>query len=287
MKAKIIINADDFGLCTGVNRAVMEAHTDGILTSATLMANMPAAPEAVKIAKELPNLGVGLHMNLLDGKALSNSKKVKVLLNSDGHFKYSAVKLAVKSIFSEKIKEAIEIELTEQIKWMLNKGIRPTHFDSHKHFHCFSSIYPIVCRLAEEFGIGVIRWPFEPATVCSADWPAITTKDRRRAFIIRTMARLNQRLTGRYIKTDLFLGLAHTGRIDEQFWAEVARTQLTGVVEIMTHPGYTDGLKPNETRLLQQRQTELKWLCSEETKKLLSDAGYNLIHYGQLSEDPE
>ena len=104
---------------------------------------------------------------------------------------------------------------------------------------------------------------------------------------MRTMAKLNQHQTGRYIKTNLFLGLAHTGRIDEKFWAEVARTQLAGVVEIMTHPGCTDGLKADETRLLQQRRTELKWLCNEKTKKCLSDAGYKLIHYGQLPKDTE
>ena len=147
------------------------------------------------------------------------------------------------------------------------------------------SIYPIVCRLAAKFGIGIIRWPFEPVTLCSADWPAATAKDRGRAFVVRIMAKQNQRQTDRYIKNDLFLGLAHTGRIDGQFWAEVARTQLTGVVEIMTHPGYTDGLDSEKTRLLQQRQTELKWLCCEETKKHLSEANYELIHYGQLPED--
>ena len=282
MASKIIINADDFGLCTGINRAVTEAHTNGILTSATLMANMPAAEEAAKIAKELPGLGVGVHLNLLEGKALSNDKKVKVLLNPDGQFKYPVIKLAVKSMLSNKIKEAIRIELAEQVQWLIDNGITPTHLDSHKHFHCFSSIYPIVCQLAKKFSITAIRWPFEPATICSADWPSTTAKDRRRAFIVRTMAKWNQRQSSRFIKTDMFLGLAHTGRIDEKFWAEVGRTQLDGVVEIMTHPGYTDGLNPDQTRLLRQRQTELKWLCSEETKKHLLDAGYKLIHYGHL-----
>ena len=80
----------------------------------------------------------------------------------------------------------------------------------------------------------------------------------------------------------MFLGLAHTGRIDEKFWAEVGRTQLAGVVEIMTHPGYTDGLSSGKTRLLEQRETELQWLCSEETKKLMSGPGYELVHYGQI-----
>ena len=68
MERKIIINADDFGLCDGVNRAVVQAHTQGILTSTTIMANMPAAPQAIELARQLPTLGVGVHLNLSEGK---------------------------------------------------------------------------------------------------------------------------------------------------------------------------------------------------------------------------
>ncbi|MGA2094374.1 MAG: ChbG/HpnK family deacetylase, partial [Sedimentisphaerales bacterium] len=71
MDGRLIINADDFGLCRGVNKGIAEAHATGVLTSATLMANMPAAEEAVEIAHKLSNLGVGVHLNLTEGKPLS------------------------------------------------------------------------------------------------------------------------------------------------------------------------------------------------------------------------
>ncbi len=71
MDRRIIINADDFGLCDGVNEAVAQAHSDGILTSATIMVNMPAAEKAVKIAKKLPSLGIGVHLNLTEGRPIS------------------------------------------------------------------------------------------------------------------------------------------------------------------------------------------------------------------------
>ena len=77
MDKRLVINADDFGLCDGVNRAVAQAHTDGVLTSTTLMANMPAAEEAVKIAKEMPSLGVGIHLNLTEGPPVSKDQSVK------------------------------------------------------------------------------------------------------------------------------------------------------------------------------------------------------------------
>jgi len=86
MDRRVIINADDFGLCDGVNKAVAQAHTDGVLTSATIMANMPAADEAVKIAKKLPNLGVGVHLNLTEGRPLSKDTSIGRLLDTDGQF---------------------------------------------------------------------------------------------------------------------------------------------------------------------------------------------------------
>jgi len=84
MDKRIVINADDFGLCSGVNRAVAQAHTDGVLTSATIMANMPAAAEAVEIARKLPGLGIGVHLNLTEGWPLSQAADIRPILNADG-----------------------------------------------------------------------------------------------------------------------------------------------------------------------------------------------------------
>jgi len=92
MDKRIIINADDFGLCDRVNKAVAQAHTDGVLTSATIMANMPAAGEAVKTAKKLPDLSVGVHLNLSEGRAVSKDSCIDCLLNVDGCFAFSPFK---------------------------------------------------------------------------------------------------------------------------------------------------------------------------------------------------
>jgi len=89
MAGRLIVNADDFGLCEGVNRAVKQAHTEGILTSATIMAGMPAAAQAVQLAREMPALGVGVHLNLFDASPVSEDKRIKVLLNSNGEFALS------------------------------------------------------------------------------------------------------------------------------------------------------------------------------------------------------
>lgn len=280
MTAKMIINADDFGLCEGVNKAVADAHSRGVLTSATLMANMPGTDKAIAIVEKTPSLGVGVHLNLTEGKPISSDCKVEPLVDKDGKFKYSVYKLAAKSAVSKRLQSAIEIELAAQIEAIINKGLKPTHLDSHKHFHCFGPIYKIVCLLAGRFGIGAIRWPWEPATVCDGDWPKVGFGDRMRALLLRQMTLSCQKIDGRFIKNDIFFGAAHTGKIDDKFWAEIGRTQFTGVAEVMTHPGYPEGL--GNTRLVGQRETELKWLCEPMTKEILREAGIELIHYGQI-----
>ncbi|MGA2915192.1 MAG: ChbG/HpnK family deacetylase [Sedimentisphaerales bacterium] len=283
MLRKLIINADDFGLCKGVNKAVFEAHTTGVLTSATIMANMPALYEAIMMAKNMPTLGVGVHLNIIDGKPLSSDSGVGLLLNENGEFKYSAYKLAFKSLLNKKILKAIEIELAEQISLIIKKGIKPTHLDSHKHFHCFPPVYRIVCSLAADFGIGAVRWPWEPATVCLSDWPPVEFGDKARAFLARQMALECRRIDSRFIKNDIFFGVAHTGRIDDKFWSELCKTQFIGTAEVMTHPGYPEGL--TKTRLVEQRKVELKWLCDPSTKQLLAEAGLKPVHYGNIDKD--
>jgi hopanoid biosynthesis associated protein HpnK len=283
MTKQMIINADDFGLCEGVNKAVAEAHCGGVLTSATLMVNMPAADEAVAFAKKTPTLGVGVHLTITDGKPVSKDAKIDILLGSNGEFKYSPAKLALKTFFNKDVGNAIKTELAAQIQAAIDKGIKPTHLDSHKHFHCFAPIYRIVCSLAADFKIDAIRWPYEPDTVCFGDWPKVGFKDKKRAFIVRQMAMNCQKIDSRFIKTDIFFGLAHTGKIDESFWAEIGKTQFSGVAEVMTHPGYPQGLV--NTRLVEERLVELKGLCRPETKQILEQAEIKLVHYGNIDRE--
>jgi len=283
---KIIINADDFGWTEGINRAVEQAHTEGVLTSATIMSNMPAADQAVDIAKKLPNLGVGVHLNLMEARPLSQADSVAVLLDSEGAFAYTPGKLAVKSLLSREVRAAIKTELAAQIEWVIDKGIKPTHLDSHKHIHTFPTIFSIVCSLAKSFNIAAVRCPFEPKSVCSRPWPFTTAAGRKRASIIRKQAAINRRQDPGFFKTGAMLGIAHTGRIDQSFWWTVARygNNFAPVVEVMTHPGYPEGLETANTRLVKQRKVELDALCSEKTRKYLSDAGMVLVHYGQLED---
>ena len=282
MDKRLIINADDFGLCEGVNKAVSQAHKDGVLTSATIMANMPAADEAVQIARKMPALGVGVHLNLLEGRPLSKAGNINRLLDSDGRFALSAPRLSLLSIAGHKIRNAIRTELAAQIQWVIDNDLTPTHLDSHKHIHCFPAIFSIVCGLAKQFDIGAIRWTFEPEQLSRMPWPLPGEGGKKRARIIRFMAKINRRQNSRFFKTDALLGIAHTGKINVNFFKAAALYTSAETAELMTHPGYIDGLEPEKTRLLEQRKAELDALCSNKTRQYLKDAGIELVHYGQL-----
>ncbi|MGB2807425.1 MAG: ChbG/HpnK family deacetylase [Sedimentisphaerales bacterium] len=282
MDRRIIINADDFGLCDGVNEAVARAHSDGILTSATIMVNMPAAEKAVKIAKKLPSLGVGVHLNLNEGQPISKDPGIDRLLDSDGQFAHSPLKLSLLSLAGHKIREAIRTELAAQIQWVIDHGLKPTHLDSHKHIHSFPALFSIVCQSARRFQISAIRWTFEPKELSRIPWPMTSEEGRIRAIKVRIMAKINRMQNKDFLKNDVLLGIAHTGRIDVNFFKAVTLYNSAATVEVMTHPGFIDGLDADKTRLLHQRKVELDALCSEKTRQYFKDAGIKLVHYGQL-----
>ncbi len=281
MDRRIIINADDFGESLGINKAVAQAHTKGVLTSTTIMANMPAAYEAIKIAKQMPSLGVGVHLNLFKGKPLSKDESVNCLLNTDGDFALTPAKLSLLSIVRRKIRNAIRTELAAQIQWVIDNGIKPTHLDSHKHIHSFPVIFPIVCGLAKRFKIAAIRFIFEPKQLLTMPWPLTSEGGRKRARTARIMGKINRIQNSAYRKTDCLLGVAHMGKIDVNFFKAVALYNSATTTEIMTHPGLDDDSE-NRKSSLHKRKGELEALCSERTKQYLKDARIKLVHYGQL-----
>lgn len=278
----MIINADGFGRCEAINKAVTEAHTNGVLTSATIMANMPAATEAVKIAKKLPCLGVGVHLNLFEGPPVSKDSSVGCLLDADGRFALSVFRLALLSVAGHNFRNAIRTEMTAQIQWLLDQGLTPTHLDSYKHIHSFPAIYSIVCELARGFEIAAVRFTFEPKQISSMPWPLTTEAGRDKAKKARIMARINRMQNSDFLKTDALLGVAHEGKIDVNFFRAVTLCTPVATAEVMTHPALPDAFEQGDAKALHQQQAEVAALCSDRTKKYFNDSQIKLVHYGKL-----
>ncbi len=280
MEKYVIINADDFGMRKEVNEAVRKAHTEGVLTSASIMINMGAAEEAVAMAKELPGLGVGVHLNLSKARPICKKPTVKCLLSRDGEFGLSKLKLFVLSIYSDEVRRAALAELGAQIQWLVDRGIQPTHLDSHYHIHSFPGLFSIVCRLASRFKIGAIRWVYEPGQVSGKPWPMSSDAGKGKARFYRALASINRFQNKDFLKNGAFLGIAHSGRIDVNFFKAAALYNYAAVTEVMTHPAVNSDAFDSQTGL--QREAELKGLCDDRAKRQFSESGIKLVHYGQL-----
>lgn len=282
MERRVIINADDFGLCEGVNRAVEKSHLHGVLTSASVMTNMPFAEEAVQIAKKHPKLGVGVHLNLTKGRPLSNEASLAPLLSWRGRFVRCASVISFLTFVIPTLRKALKAEFAAQIKWLIDKGIRPSHLDSHKNFHTFAYIYPIVCQVAREFNIPAIRYCYEPREVSILPWPVAAKESKKKARLVSFSAKINRLQNPGFLKTEGTFGMSHIGRINENYYRALSLYNSLRTAELMTHPGFPEGLNREKTGLIYQRKAELDALCSERTKKFLADAGMKLINYSRI-----
>ncbi len=113
-------------------------------------------------------------------------------------------------------------------------------------------------------------------------WPVTDRESRKRASLVRTMAKINRWQNSAFFKTDALLGIAHVGTINAAFMRAVSLYNIASTAELMTHPGYTYDLDATRTRLVKQREVELEALCSEKTKQYFKNAGIKFVHYGQL-----
>lgn len=279
---KLIINADDFGLSRGVNQGIIEAHQKGIITSTTLMANMPGFEDAVKLARQNPHLGVGIHLNIYRGKPLLSPSQIPSLVNKQGEF-FSSFKLA-KKIYRGKINPVeVEKELKAQIIKVKEAGISISHLDSEKHFHCFPKISEVVLKLASYFNIRKIRLPREkwsPRQFSDLFSPQFY-KRQYLASRSRSLIPLFQKQGIKYI--DNFYGILYSGKISFGSFLKILENIPNGISEFMVHPGYVDKeLQKLNNNMIYSREKELRILMHPEVRKKIKALGVELINYQEV-----
>lgn len=158
MTLKKIFNADDFGISKGVNAAIVKAHREGILNSASLMINQKYAADAVKLAKEMPELEIGLHVNLTNEYPAAPSRQIPLLVDEQGKLKNGFVNLFLLSFLKPRqLQQQAEIEMRAQIAKYLATGLPLQHLDSHRHIHLIPPIFKAMRKLQKEFEVPRIR----------------------------------------------------------------------------------------------------------------------------------
>jgi hopanoid biosynthesis associated protein HpnK len=289
---QLIVNADDFGMAPGVNRAIVESHRTGIVTSTSLLANAAAFDEAAAAARANPSLGVGVHLNLTEGRPLSNPAKLGALVTSSGEFLGNPEALFFRMVAGRVSLDAVEREYHAQIQRVLAAGIHPTHLDGHQHVHMWPPVFALTARLAAEYGMAGVRSSRERRI----DFPGLWRRNARLRGKILVQAGVGLGLAFLAVASraslaaagvatpDYFYGVSATGYLDRETLADVLRDVPEGVSELMCHPGYVDAtLERVSTRLLRQRETEFEAVAAPEARILAASLGIELVTYRALA----
>ncbi|MFZ3339344.1 MAG: ChbG/HpnK family deacetylase [Terriglobales bacterium] len=296
---QLIVNADDFGLTSGVNRGIVEAHRDGVVSSTTLMAsaNEGAFREAVEMARALPGLSVGCHVVLVDGAPVSPPGAVDTLLairsGEPENFYSSLSAFAARATMGGFDREQLVLEISAQIRKIQAAGIEVSHLDSHKHTHIFPEILRAMLRAAKICGVPAIRSPFVPMKAIMAQHFAgrrALLKRYGQVRILNTFAGTFRRQTSRagLRAPDGVIGVIETGSMDGILLRQALEGLPEGSWELVCHPGYADDdLRAVRTRLVESRERERILLISLELKDFLEKQKIRLISYRELGARTE
>jgi hopanoid biosynthesis associated protein HpnK len=263
--SRLIVNGDDFGLTSGVNRAILELHRAGVLTSATLMAKAAATEEAIELALATPSLSVGCHVVLVDGEPVLSPHEIPTVIDRwTGRFQPTLAAFLRRLLTGGVRSDEMEAETAAQIAVLQNRGLHLTHIDTHKHTHIFPAVLRPLLRAARAAGIRAVRNPFEPQWSRRATHGAPWLR-RTEVSLLRLLEPAFRRIVAEegFTTTDGSLGVLATGSLDAVTIASLLSAMPGGTFELVTHPGYNDvDLARAGTRLLASREVELEALLS-------------------------
>jgi hopanoid biosynthesis associated protein HpnK len=271
-RRRLIVNADDFGRSHSINEAVIRAHREGILTTASLMVNEPDCAEAVEMAKANPKLGVGLHLALLFGRSALPPEQVPGLVNGRGEFSEQPARAGARFFFRRGLHSQIEAEIGAQFELFRATGLKLDHVNGHLHIHLHPVVFGILRRRAREWGITRLRFTRDPfwlnARLAGGAWLYRTSH----AVMYRALsARARGALAALGVRhTEMVFGLLQNGRVDEAYVRRLLPVLPPGDSELYSHPS------------LAEFRHEFEALVSPRVAQLVRDERIELIRYQDL-----
>ncbi|MGD0251342.1 MAG: hopanoid biosynthesis-associated protein HpnK [Verrucomicrobiota bacterium] len=272
IERRLIVNADDFGLSHSVNEAVIRAHGGGILTTASLMVNERGFDEAVKLAKENPQLGVGLHLTLLMGHSVLPPEKIPGLVNPHGEFSDKPVATGFRYFFQRDLREQLRAEIHAQFEKFCATGLSLDHVNGHLHLHLHPVVFQILMEDAVQFGIRRMR--------LTRDCLARSRRMARGRWFYRiSHALIYEWLSNRARKplhqsgikhAEITFGLLQNARVNEEYILKLLPELPPGDSELYSHPS------------LDEFKHEFDALVSPHVKELVEKRGIKLIRYQDL-----
>lgn len=276
---RLVINADDFGLAPGVNRGILEAHAAGTLSSTSVMVNTPAFDEGLALAREqAPALGLGLHLNLVAGRPLTRAASLTDPRTGCFH---SLGALARRALGGAVRADDVRSECDAQFAALAQRGVRPTHLDSHRHAHALPGVLPAVLASARAAGVAVVRRPLDRPSLAqplaSMKIVALHAAWRR---ALAGVARADREPLAR---SPRFRGILLQDKPDVQDRMLALFDQLeAGATEVMLHPGHDDAVLGAQDPYRAPREREVAALTSSEVRDRLAAGDIRLITFAEL-----
>lgn len=283
---RLIVNADDFGLTENVNRGIIKAHHEGIVTSASIMANGPAFDDACRLATRAPSLDFGIHLTLVGEAPLSPTSQIPMLLGPNQMLLPHARSFLLRYLRSAIDRSHLRRELEAQIVRVLEAGVNISHIDSHQHIHVLPGVLSVVNELAVKYGIGAIRWPRE-----AIEGKTLQEGLRRPGRLAELMALrlLTKNTDGLKLRCpERFFGFFHGGRLTASTILFILQRLRAGeATELMCHPGQADS-SSSYKHWGYHWAGELRALTDPEVLKAVRTFGIELVGFRDLGlAEPE
>jgi hopanoid biosynthesis associated protein HpnK len=269
---RLIVNADDFGRSRSINEAVIRAHKEGILTTASLMVNEPAFEEAVELAKANPTLGVGLHLTLLCGHSTLQADQIPGLVNGSNEFTDSPAGAGFRYFFNSSLRDQLRNEIHAQFHKFRQTGMPLDHVNGHLHLHLHPTVFRILMEDTTKLGIERLRLTFDPFRLNLKLASGHFFYRALHATIYRLLsARARRPLQSRQIRfTSHVFGLLQNARVDENYVSRLLPSLPEGDSELYSHPS------------LDEFVDEFQALISPRVREMVQKLGIKLIRYQDL-----
>lgn len=272
----VIINADDFGITKGVNKAINELVEVGVVTSTTVMTNMPYCED---IATLVNKIGIGIHFNLTTGKPLTHPKRIPSLVTEEGSFLDLPVLLErmKRKQISEK---EVSIELDAQIEKLINIGVNIDHMDSHESILKYPFFMKTMKVLAQKYGIPAVR-TYSPRKF---DYSRLLSPKKILISLYLAYQKARWKYYGFKVADNydglLKMGLDYPAALKKL--GDIFNKLPGGVLEIGVHPGYCNNNTRDLGGYVNEREVELQALMSKELMNAIEKSGARLIMFGDI-----
>ena len=281
-----MFTADDFGMSPSLNNAVALAHCFGVLRNASLMPAGSSFAHAIALSRQFPTLCLGVHLTLIQGRAVLPPGRIPHLVDSRGHFPTDPIQTGWRYFYDTGLRAEIQRELRAQIEAVLNVGVRAWFLNGHLNLHLHPSLMPLVVDLAKEYGIPALRLSKEDWRATLALAPDGPLPKVAQGIIFTILSRRARRLAERrgLVVNDHLFGLTHDGRMTEDYLLRLVPRLQPGLTEIYCHPALEVDPALRGAAPAYRRREEFRALVSPRLLQALTERDITVTDFKKVAQ---